>query len=431
MRRTIGLPMLQALAKRLYARLWLVLIVVVAFITVSVGYVFSQFVESPMLEVVIRDLDGEFMGQGTARPHNPGDRMRLVSRNPGQAQVEKTLDARFPVGKYGPGPEFFVLLNNGQGQLIHLPQTPPSFLGMTINDLAWLLTLVAIAVALGTYPIVRWLTRRLERLETGVARWSHGDLSTRVDIAGDDEVASLARQFNHAAVQIESLVQSQRALLANASHELRTPLTRIRLGLELMGTSPSPERIDEIKRNIAELDELIGEILLSSRLDSVQAEVDTHELVDLTGLASEECVHAQLELDLGDHPKSHWVRGTPKLLHRLLRNLLENARKHAGGLGITVRLLPVDARWVSLQVSDRGPGIPQAYLERVFDPFFRLPDASDKEGAGLGLALVRSIAQRHGGMALCTQRPGGGVTFEVRLPLIQAEGDVQAVETTH
>ena len=417
-----GLPMLQALAKRLYARLWLVLIVVVAFITVSVGYVFSQFVETPMLEVVIRDLDGEFMGQGTARPHNPGDRLRLVSRNPGQAQVEKSLDARFPVGKYGPGPEFFVLLNNGQGQLIHLPQTPPSFLGMTINDLAWLLTLVALAVALGTYPIVRWLTRRLERLENGVVRWSRGDLSTRVKVEGDDEVASLARQFNHAAVQIESLVQSQRALLANASHELRTPLTRIRLGLELMGSAPTAERIDEIKRNIAELDELIGEILLSSRLDSVQvdAEVESHELVDLTGLASEECVHAQLELDLGEQPKSHWVKGTPKLLHRLLRNLLENARKHAGGKDITVRLLPLDASWVSLQVSDRGPGIPEAYLQRVFDPFYRLPDASDKEGAGLGLALVRSIAQRHGGLALCVQRPGGGVTFEVRLPLAPA-----------
>jgi len=277
-------------------------------------------------------------------------------------------------------------------------------------------------VALGTYPIVRWLTRRLERLENGVVRWSRGDLSTRVKVEGDDEVASLARQFNHAAVQIESLVQSQRALLANASHELRTPLTRIRLGLELMGSAPTAERIDEIKRNIAELDELIGEILLSSRLDSVQvdAEVESHELVDLTGLASEECVHAQLELDLGEQPKSHWVKGTPKLLHRLLRNLLENARKHAGGKDITVRLLPLDASWVSLQVSDRGPGIPEAYLQRVFDPFYRLPDASDKEGAGLGLALVRSIAQRHGGLALCVQRPGGGVTFEVRLPLAPA-----------
>lgn len=418
MQRMFGLPMLQALAKRLYARLWLVLIVVVAFITVSVGFVFSQFVESPLLEVVIRDMDGEFMGQGLVRPHNPGDRLRLGNRNPGDAAVEKSLDSRFPVGRYGPGPEFFVLLNTGQGQMIHLPRTPPSFLGMTINDLAWLLTLVAGAVALGTYPIVRWLTRRLELLEQGVARWSKGELSARVEVAGDDEVASLARQFNLAAEQIEALVQSQRALLANASHELRTPLTRIRLGLELMGDSPSSERIDEIKRNIAELDSLIGEILLSSRLDSVQPEVDTHELVDLTGLASEECVHAQVELDLGPNPKSHWVKGTPKLLHRLLRNLLENAHKHAGGKGISVSLVPIDARWVRLQVSDRGPGIPDAYRERVFDPFFRLPDATDKEGSGLGLALVRSIAQRHSGMALCLPRQGGGVTFEVRLPLV-------------
>ncbi len=416
MRWTQGLPMLQALTRRLYARLWLAVIVAVGATTILVGYLFSQFVESPVREVVVRDINGEFLGQGPIRPRKPADWKRLELRDPNQMKVEKALEGRAPVGQFGQGPEFFTLLNNGEAFLIHLPRAQPTFLGLTVNDIAWLLALLALAVALGTYPVVRRLTRRLENLQQGVERWSQGHLSTRVGVVGQDEVASLAQQFNHAAEQVEALVQSQRALLANASHELRTPLTRIRMGLELMGDVPSPERIDEIKRNIAELDELIGEILLSSRLDSMQAEVETFERVDLTGLASEECAHAQVELDLGESPKSHWVMGVPKLLHRLLRNLLENARKHAGGQEVHVALTQPDADWLCLRVSDRGPGVPAMYHEKIFEPFFRLPGAAEKEGAGLGLALVRSIVIRHGGRVVCEDRPGGGVSFAVWLP---------------
>jgi signal transduction histidine kinase len=280
---------------------------------------------------------------------------------------------------------------------------------------------VAVAVALGTYPIVRRLTRRLETLQNGVERWGDGDLSVRVPMQGDDEVGFLASRFNHAAQQIEALVKShetllasQKSLLANASHELRSPLTRIRMGLELMGSSPSPAAKNEISRNITELDQLIEEILLASRLDAREADMGTVESVDLVGLAAEECARIQAGLEVeGAAPL---VPGIAKLLRRAVRNLLENARRYGAG-DVTV-LVKSEGSQAVIQVCDRGPGVPEALQGRIFEPFYRLPGASERDGGvGLGLALVKSITLRHGGCVTCSNREGGGACFEIRLPL--------------
>ncbi|MBX9818850.1 MAG: HAMP domain-containing protein, partial [Burkholderiaceae bacterium] len=272
-----------------------------------------------------------------------------------------------------------------------------------------------------TYPIVRRLTRRLETLRQGVERWGDGDLSARVPLGGDDEVGFLATRFNHAAQQVQSLVQSheallasQKSLLANASHELRSPLTRIRMGMELMGSSPSPGFKAEISRNISELDQLIEEILLASRLDAKEADMGTVESVDLVGLAAEECARAQATLDTTTATLG--VPGIAKLLRRAVRNLLENARRY--GAGEVTLVLDEDGTHATLQVCDRGPGVPEALQDRIFEPFYRLPGASEREGGvGLGLALVKSITQRHGGSVTCRNRPDGGACFEIRLPL--------------
>jgi methyl-accepting chemotaxis protein len=125
--------------------------------------------------------------------------------------------------------------------------------------LATFLGAIAIVVAVGAGPVVRRLTRRLERLQRGVESLGAGDLRARVRVEGRDEVARLAQSFNQAAARIESLVDAHKMLLANASHELRPRLTRISLGLELVGAPP--ERKLELERNIAELDQLVDEIL--------------------------------------------------------------------------------------------------------------------------------------------------------------------------
>ncbi|MEO7127874.1 MAG: ATP-binding protein, partial [Rhodoferax sp.] len=284
---------------------------------------------------------------------------------------------------------------------------------------AWLLALVGLAVALGVYPIVRRLTQRLESLQRGVQRWGEGDLSVRVPVRGHDEVADLATRFNHAAERVETLVNSHKSLLANASHELRSPLTRIRMGLELMGSTPTAAFKDEIARNIAELDQLIDEILLASRLDVQEADIGTVEAVDLTGLAAEECARLNIDLDTGSSEgagaQTVTVNGVPKLLRRVIRNLIENARRYGTG-AITVGVQREGER-AMLRVSDRGPGVPPDLRERIFEPFYRLPGASERAGGvGLGLALVKSITQRHAGTVRCEDRPGGGAIFVVDLP---------------
>jgi signal transduction histidine kinase len=256
-------------------------------------------------------------------------------------------------------------------------------------------------------------------LQKGVEQWGTGNLSARVAEQGNDEVAYLAQRFNHAAEQVEQLVTSHKSLLANASHELRSPLTRIRMGLELMGDSPSPAMKAEISRSVGELDQLIDEILLASRLDAKEADLGTIEPVDLTGLASEECARVDAHLELGFDPHSIVVPGVGKLLRRMLRNLLENARRY-GTSDIEVQLSSLtenNRHWVRLCVCDRGPGVPPDLRERIFEPFYRLPGASEREGGvGLGLSLVRSIVQRHGGHVHCQDREGGGAQFVVMLP---------------
>jgi two-component system OmpR family sensor kinase len=236
-------------------------------------------------------------------------------------------------------------------------------------------------------------------------------LSHRLPEAGHDEVAFLAQRFNIAASRVQALLLSHKALLANASHELRSPLTRIRMGLELLG-DPDPGAREEIARNIRELDQLIDEILLASRLDASPIDIGTLEPVDLVGLCAEECAQAGAELDVQTGQTTLMVQGVAKLLRRVVRNLLDNARRHAAG-DVTLSLQHAGELAV-IRVNDRGPGIAPELRTRIFEPFYRLPGASERDGGvGLGLALVKSITQRHGGSVRCEERPGGGACFVV------------------
>jgi len=307
------------------------------------------------------------------------------------------------------------------------------------------LGVLAAGVAFGAYPIVRRLTRQLETLHASVRRFGAGDLQARVDVRGSDEVADLARSFNDAATRIEALVEAQRSLLANASHELRSPLARLRMASEMLGADASPGLRAEMRRNIGELDALIEEILLASRLEAAhEVPIGEFEPVDLAGLVAEEAAHGGVACEA----VSLTLPGDARLLRRLVRNLIENALRYAQPVGrdaaapwgaaadadenfdasadvarpdIAVRLACDDANGAGiaqLTVCDRGPGVPDADRERVFEAFYRVPGASEREGGvGLGLALVRKIARHHGGEARCLPRTGGGACFEVTLPL--------------
>jgi signal transduction histidine kinase len=250
------------------------------------------------------------------------------------------------------------------------------------------LALILVGVGVGAYPVVRRLTKRLERLQRGVEALGAGELSARVKVEGRDEVGQLAESFNRAAARIEELVAAHKTLLANASHELRTPLARIRMALEL----GKDKR--EVEQDIAELDALIDEVLLASRLDTV-ATLENVEEVDVLALAAEEA--ARYDVEAQGEPTM--MRGDPRLLRRMIRNLLENARRHGAPP------IDVSVRNRELRVCDGGPGVAPADRERIFEPF------NSKRGTGLGLALVRQIARRHGGEARCE-----GSCFYVTLP---------------
>ena len=283
--------------------------------------------------------------------------------------------------------------------------------------LAALLVVLFLAVAAGAYPVVRRLTRRLEGLKQGVQRFGEGALGQRVDATGRDEVAAVASSFNQAAERIELLVNSHKNLLANASHELRSPLARMKMALSLMEDDNTDavqrERLGrELRTNIGELDALVEEVLLASRLDA-QAAVFTPQPVDVVALAAEESAQVGAELQAVDAQLS--VSGDERLLRRALRNLLENARRYGGG-EITLHAARVHPH-VELRVCDRGAGVPDALRERIFEPFFRLPGHAEREGGvGLGLALVRQIALRHGGSVRCEAQAGGGSCFVLSLP---------------
>lgn len=387
------------LPQRLYLRIWLAVVAAIVVLTLIFSWIWRAEVERertqrPGREIVLRNAAGDVLGQAVAKPV-------IV---PGQ------------------GLEFEVPMRNGQTVYVQLPRPgnrPPPVLTPSWwrppYNLLWMFGVVAAAVALGAYPIVRRLTKRLEALQQGVERWGEGDLARRLPEDGQDEVAFLAQRFNIAADRVQALLLSHKALLANASHELRSPLARIRMGLELLQERPSAATRDEIARNIHELDQLIDEILLASRLDATPDDLGPFEPVDLVGLGAEECARTGAELEVQADPQALVVQGMSRLLRRALRNLLENARRHGAG---TVSLtLDASNGQVQMQVCDRGPGVPVALRERIFEPFFRLPGASERDGGvGLGLALVRSIAQRHGGKAHCEERPGGGACFVLSLP---------------
>jgi signal transduction histidine kinase len=311
-------------------------------------------------------------------------------------------------GRRGP-PAWSLQLPDGRWLMVRFQRGPrPPIVGLIVT-----LALLALGVAVGAYPVVRRLTRRLERLKVGVDALGAGDLAVRVPVEGRDEVAALAETFNRAAGRIEALVTAHKKLLANASHELRSPLARIRMAIGMHADSGDQRIRAEVERDIAELDALIDEILLSSRLDTL-ADRTAMEEVDLLALAAEESARIGAEAQ-GD-PVT--LRGEPRLLRRLLRNLIENARRYGASSPIDVTVRRIGHVSVEVRVCDRGPGVPETERERIFEPFYRMAGASERAGGvGLGLALVRQIARRHAGEVRCEGREGGGSCFVVELPV--------------
>jgi signal transduction histidine kinase len=270
--------------------------------------------------------------------------------------------------------------------------------------------------------IARRISRPIYELTRAAQDLGQGNLAARASLGhgGLDEIAVLSSAFNDMAVRLEQQLTEQRELLAAVSHELRTPLARIRLLVEIARqaqVTPAavrPATLDDIEREAIEIDTLVGELLASARLE--------FQAVTRKPLEAGEVARRALERAGEDAGKLAPAASAlpfvadPTLMARALANLIDNARKHGGGLdGVVVR---AGDGTVVFEVSDRGPGFAPGDEQRVFDRFYRGgKDAGSHGSLGLGLALVRRIAVAHGGRADATNRSGGGACVTLEVPV--------------
>jgi len=278
------------------------------------------------------------------------------------------------------------------------------------------------AVSLVVTLVMLWgasglIARRLARPIGEVSRVAQqigaGNFSARARIGRHHhgEAVALALSINDMAARIERHIAEQRELLATVSHELRTPLSRIRLLVEMARDGAlSAKMLDELEREVVEIDALVGDLLASSRLDF--AALSTRPL-DAAMAAVRALERAGVDVSVLDvEGEKIEVRADATLLGRALSNLLDNAKKH--GEGVSALRVYRTKDQVVFAVEDRGAGLPEGDEVRIFEPFYR---RSEKGSLGLGLSLVQRIAEAHGGGAFAENRDGGGARVGIRLPV--------------
>jgi two-component system OmpR family sensor kinase len=290
----------------------------------------------------------------------------------------------------------------------------------------YVLVPVLALIALLMVPATRSVTRPLEMLTASARRFGQGDFTHRVPVMGPEEIVRLGQEMNEMASRLSAMIHTQKQLLADVSHELRSPLARIQVALELARSQGGAEEpLRSIAADADELTRLVSDILASSRLDLRPESMRLRE-VDAASLltsARDRAVEAGLDparLSVVVPDDLPAVKADAELVAHALSNLLENARQHTPeGSPIVLGGERRDDR-VRLTVRDHGPGIPPAELARLFEPFYR-PDQSRTRqkggGAGLGLSLVRRIAELHGAPPEVSSKLGEGSTFGFSLPV--------------
>jgi len=280
------------------------------------------------------------------------------------------------------------------------------------------------AIALGVLLWVWPLSRDLRRLEKHIAQLGADDsLLATIFLPPNSALAGLARTFNGMTRRIRALVQSQQDMSHAISHELRTPLARMKFALEMAQSNPDPEtlrqRLAGMRQDVAEMGALVDELLEYASLEQ-SGRAAQLETGDLPGLARQVLDRAArgtgstVRVELIDQLPRPAVRGDWRLLELALSNLLQNALRHARSR-VCVTLLAQDGL-VGMDVDDDGPGVPPAHRYKVFQSFVRLRQGDTAPGFGLGLAIVRNIADKHGGSVAVGDSSLGGARFSFRWP---------------
>jgi signal transduction histidine kinase len=294
-------------------------------------------------------------------------------------------------------------------------------------------SLIALVVVILVSALLGWIAagralRPVHRITAAARAASEHNLSARVAADGPrDELRELAETFDAMLGRLESAFESQRRFIANASHELRTPLAVMRTTVDVVANDPASTQDDfqemaaDIRAAVDRAEQLCSALLILARNDRG---LTIHEQVDLATVAEDALDAADLgDMSLHTALEPAAITGDPVLTERLIANLLDNAARYnndAGDIWITTDVASASAR---LTVANTGPLLTAADAERIFQPFQRLNDRTSHSGFGLGLALVASIVEVHGGSVTATPRERGGLVVVVTIPLASGPDD--------
>ncbi|MCK5826744.1 MAG: HAMP domain-containing protein [Desulfuromusa sp.] len=328
------------------------------------------------------------------------------------------------------------MVRGGSGQIyfvaIQLPDRQQSrhlFKGVTHGFLGWQLLILLAVTAIGCYFLARSLTAPIGRLRQATRKFAAGDLSTRIGdkIKGKNELAELADDFDEMAGKIETLVDAQKNLLRDISHELRSPLTRLGIALELARQPGDAETkskaLARIELEAERMNVMIGQLLNLTRLESGAQELpfqkfDLQELLaNLVEDANYEAKTRQCQV-VYQAPEDAIYSGSPDLLAQALENVIRNAVKYtADNTIVSVDLIAGAEDW-TIRVADQGPGVPEESLQKLFEAFYRVAAARDRQtgGTGIGLAIAERAIKLHSGSITAKNRSQGGLLIEITLP---------------
>ncbi len=379
-------------------------------------------------------------------PCQPGVQSPVVDRkvtNIAGKQIGQQYVWSVPVASAATGKQYIFLLSRP-----HIPEKET--LGHDLRHFAFPQLPVAIVVGgIATFVLVLLVTRPIVRLREAARELAQGNLAARVPapppparIFEGDEIQALVHDFNHMAERLESLVSAQKLLLRDVSHELRSPLARLTVALELARDDADPAmetHLARIERESSNLNQLIGQLLTLSSMEALER-IANFERLSLNRLIEEMVPDAAYEARQRQSSvvfhASHQctLLGNRQLLHRAVENILRNAIRYSEpGTEIEIYLSAAqehDKQIAVLEVSDRGPGIPEAELNAIFLPFYRVDNARSPHtgGSGVGLAIAVRAVKLHGGELNAFNRPGGGATIRMRLPLHHSVAEPNPVE---
>jgi two-component system sensor histidine kinase CpxA len=289
--------------------------------------------------------------------------------------------------------------------------------------------------ALLCYLLARHITMPVAQLRTLTSNFSRGDFSARMTLPNvlqrKDEIGGLARDFNVMASRIEMLVNAQHRLIADVSHELRSPLTRLRLALGLLRRRKETDpqiSLARMEREVERLDLLISQLLTLSRLESL-SQPPRMEALDLGALVKEVSADADFEATSMDRSVQLLecadcrVMGEADLIRSAIENVVRNALKYShSNTTVEIRLIRCPGNGTAtIAVQDEGPGVPGEMLRHIFEPFYRVDEARDRQtgGAGLGLAITHRIVILHGGTIAAANREPSGLDVRITVPICE------------